>query len=338
MKLWKNNKIVHEQFPPISPGEGSFEESVSLNSTAAAYDAAAQTYTGYASGDGAENLWAFLTPSGEHAYSHSDRVLWDCLRGRLDSIPNEQSIRILDAGAGDGIWALRIAEYLAARKRRYEITAVDVSSEMLNEAERQKSIWEKKYSAQLQVRFAPCNLEEPLPFDANQFDLTFALYTVLNHIDRNKLPVTIHEIMRVTRDLAVCVIKTPDGSPTAFTTQFENVTEFAYDMGKVTFRDRSGNLQKVNATLLTVPELSELFESQGGKIVDKFGIDIFVSPLVGKSRMSKAQQIVGEPFVMEDIASWESDLCRMPSALDFANHVALVVESCGNDWTRSNGL
>lgn len=80
--------------------------------TRQAYARYAPSYTKYANGDPARELHDF---EGRR-FAYGDSVVWGLLQRELDRIvkrtPMSRSINVLDAGCGDGVWAIRVANYL----------------------------------------------------------------------------------------------------------------------------------------------------------------------------------------------------------------------------------
>src|SRR4051812_26339069 len=180
-----------------------------------AYAIHAHGYTAYANGDPVRELLDF----GSRHFAYGDQVVWEelllpQLKRALRTTPAGHPVRVLDAGCGDGVWALRVANHLEAAGRPYEVLGIDLTPEMLAQAREHLRKYEGARGKRPDVTFAVGNLEEPLPYPDDSFALTMTLYTVLNHIRRAKAPVAASELLRVTRPGGrhVSVVKAPGGA------------------------------------------------------------------------------------------------------------------------------
>ncbi|MCE5327939.1 MAG: class I SAM-dependent methyltransferase [Planctomycetaceae bacterium] len=120
---------------------------------------------------GAGDIWGWETPAGLHRVAA--RVAWLSRVCRLG--PGR---RVLECGCGTGIFTRRLAATGA------EITAVDISDALLDEARR---------SCQApNVRFCRCNLEHPSELPDGHFDALLGI-SVLHHLD---LPVALPALLK----------------------------------------------------------------------------------------------------------------------------------------------
>ena len=111
---------------------------------------------------------------------------------------NEKTEKILDAGAGAGIFSIALAHL------GFDVTAINLS----DEEDRETNFFQK-----FDCKFIPVNLgEHRLPFSNNTFDAVLCLH-VIEHL---KKPFNLlAEIRRVLKPSGVLVLMTPNGAITS---------------------------------------------------------------------------------------------------------------------------
>jgi SAM-dependent methyltransferase len=289
-------------------------------------------YTRYANGDPGRDLFGFLAASAGR-YAHADRIVWARLRDEIDRIVGRTSpgrtIRILDAGSGDGTWSIRLADYLEGLGRRYSIRGLDLTPELIRRGEEGLTQYQASRGRRLNVRFEEGDLERTLPYETGRFDLTLTLYTVLNHIRRDALKATAAELLRVTRTGGrhFTVVKAPGGEPTAYVCDLADVKDFRQEGDRMVIVEHDGDEHSLIVNLIPSARLRDLFHEQGGSVVDLFGIDLFLGPILGRPRASAQCRLPGE-----ESAAWryfarlDEAHCRDPEAINYAGHIGIVVE------------
>lgn len=113
---------------------------------------------------GAESIWGWSTPAGK------ERV-----KARINWITREcglgPGIKVLECGCGIGVFT----QYLA--KTGADVTAVDISGDLLNEA--------RKQCVAEDITFIKTNLEDPVELPDNNYDVICGI-SILHHLELSK--------------------------------------------------------------------------------------------------------------------------------------------------------
>ena len=289
-------------------------------------------YSQYANGDVRGDLWDSGGSSGRR-YGFADRVAWDALRAiadrTIDRTPLDRAIRVLDAGCGDLTWAIRLADYFEGMGRPYEIRGLDLTDELIRSGEAALRDYQRRRGRALAISCDVGDLERPLPYESGRFDLTLTLFTVLNHLRRESLAVAVGELLRVTRlgGRHFSIVKAPGGERTAYACDVADVRECRQEGDRLVVTEHDGAEHAIVITLLGARELSDLVRSRGGKVVDLFGIDLFVSAVLARHRASPFDRLPGEDAVaLEYLVRLDERHRRDPALINFAGHIAIEIE------------
>lgn len=123
---------------------------------------------------GAEDIWGWNTPAGQERVK--GRVSW-----LTEVCGLGQGVRVLECGCGTGIFTRELA------KTGANITAVDISADLLNEA--------RKHCAAENVNFVQANLEDPQELPDLFFDVLSGV-SVLHHLVLPKSLVALKKKLR----------------------------------------------------------------------------------------------------------------------------------------------
>lgn len=300
--------------------------------TRSAYAAHADQYSSYANGHPEVNLYDFDPMCGRQ-YQYTDRIVNDLLRRELKRAVKQtthgKTVAVLDVGCGDGWWTVRQADHLEGHGHPYRVHGLDLTPELVAQAYKNKVSYEGKYGKSLNVTFAEGDLEQPLPYQDSQFDLSTSLFTVLNHLSANGLPAAVDELYRVTRPRGrhVAILKGPGGIPTAYVASLEDARIVEQAVDHVTIADPDGTEHTVPATPLLAAQIRELFEGRGWRVADLFGIDIFMTAVLGRRRATAFARLPGEESITTPfLAAIDAANARAPQLMNYANHIAVVAE------------
>jgi len=110
----------------------------------------------------------------------------------IDCIPNDRKLYLLDAGCGTGLLVEKLKE------ERPDITAegIDFSASML-------SIAKSKNTGAI---FKEADLNEPLPYEDNTFDIITSIHVIYNVLNPKK---TIEELKRILKKNGILIIASP---------------------------------------------------------------------------------------------------------------------------------
>ena len=125
---------------------------------------------GYSSGDFAPATF----DTARAAMSFADDITWHFLTRFL---PKEKSIKILDAGAGDGYWAHKFAEMGYGN-----IVLTDISQGMLDRARERFA----KLKIEHNVKFVKSDITNMVELESSIFDYVFSQYDAVSYCLRPK--------------------------------------------------------------------------------------------------------------------------------------------------------
>ena len=190
----------------------------------AAYNQVGQGYVAYADGD-TQRLFAF-----EALHSYADRRLWLRVRASLRDLrkAGADSVSILDAGCGAGIW-LRSAVSYARALGFSTITArgFDFADTQIRRAHALAQ--DLAQLPGIHLTFEVADLRERLPESDASVDIALCLYSVLSHLPVKNVPEVIAEIARVTRGHVATTVRSVGSTPTIFVASLDRARHFQLD-------------------------------------------------------------------------------------------------------------
>jgi S-adenosylmethionine-dependent methyltransferase len=236
------------------------------------------------------------------AMSFADDITWHFLRKYL---PKRKSIKILDAGGGDGFWAQKLA------KLGYKnIMITDISKRMLDEA--------AKRFAQLHVEhnvvFVKSDITNMKELEKDCFDFVFSQYDAISYC--MKPAEAVKELARVAKKGTYIIA--------SLNTKFRRVPE-AIEAGQV---NEAEKLLKTNISYdfdfpqynLTWEELSECFVKAGLIVLEIIGAPVFMHQV--NWRILK--QLERDPKIRDRLLQIELAHCTNRSLVNFAGHLQIV--------------
>jgi S-adenosylmethionine-dependent methyltransferase len=253
---------------------------------------------GYSSGDFAPPRYDIY----RSAMSFADDITWHFLTKYL---PKRKSIRILDAGGGDGFWAQKLVE-LGYRN----VVLADISQGMLDEAEKRFAQLKIKHN----VKLVKSDITDMKEFETACFDFVFSQYDAVSYcLNPAK---ALKELARVAKK-SVYVIVSLD-------TKFRRVPELI-EAGLV---DEAEKLLKTNISYdfdfpqynLTWEELSECFKNAGLTVLEVIGAPVFMHQV--DERILK--KLEADPKIRNRLLQIELAHCTNRSLVDFAGHLQMV--------------
>lgn len=283
--------------------------------TAKAYDSFAKQYPKYADGDG----WRDLK---DRRYAYSDNKLLKKIYYFIEhqyQLKGGKPITILDLGCGPGNWLIRIADFCYRNKIEFRGLGIDISHEMIKEAHKNLAEYRLEYPEnQIDLNFTTGNIIEGLPYEDMQFDITMCLYTVLNHIPKEVLPLTISEMMRVTKSVNITTVKGSKSLRTAFVASWDSFKFHNYDsVNEVLTLRGEGGITQLHCHLFESKELKAYFQPHANTI-ECSSLDLFVSLFGDEFRWRP------EPILSPAIFDLEETLCGDQDFLDYANHILII--------------
>jgi ubiquinone/menaquinone biosynthesis C-methylase UbiE len=236
------------------------------------------------------------------AMSFADDITWHFLTKYL---PKQKSIRILDAGGGDGYWAQKLVE------RSYtNIVVADSSQGMLEEARKRFA----KLQARHSVVFVKSDIANLREFATDAFDFVFSQYDAVSYSLHPQW--AMQALARVAKADA-CVVVSLD-------TKFRRVSEII----EAGFIDEAEVLLKTGICRefefpqynLTWEELATYFEQAGLTVVEVIGAPVFMHQ-VNETILRKLE---ADPAIRARLLRIELDHCTNRSLVNFAGHLQMV--------------
>lgn len=240
--------------------------------------------------------------TGRAAMSFADDITWHFL---MKYLPKSKSIRILDAGGGDGFWAQRLVE-LGYKN----IVVADISQGMLDEAKKRFAQIRMKHNA----KFVKSDITDMNEFEATCFDFVFSQYDAVSYC--LKPAEAIKELARVAKKGAYIIV--------SLDTKFRRVPELI-EAGNM---DEAEKLLKTNISCdfdfpqynLTWEELSECFVKAGLIVLEVVGTPVFMHQV--DERILK--KLEANPKVRNRLLQIELAHCTNKSLVNFAGHLQMV--------------
>ena len=288
--------------------------------TAAAYEAAGQSYLAYADGDAAQPF-AFTGP-----FSYADREIWRRIDAALVLLAaaGADSVRLLDAGCGPGTW-LRRASLRAAELGFSTIRAIGIDSApaMIGLARASASAIA---DPAIDIELSLADLAEPLPYRDDTFDISLCLYGALNHLPVSTLPTVAAELARVTNRTLFVAARSVGSLPTIYVDALDQARSFRQDHGRnwMDVELKNGAQLGFPSHLFTAHELQTLFQPSF-VLTSLHGLDVFHSRFAVDPNWN--------PQPLADQHAFEADLDRLERRyaddarfIDRAAHILLIAQ------------
>lgn len=253
---------------------------------------------GYSSGDFAPETF----DTGRAAMSFADDITWLFMTSFL---PKEKSIKILDAGAGDGYWAQKLVEMGYGN-----IVLTDISQGMLDMARERFA----KLRIEHNMEFVKSDITNMVELESSTFDYVFSQYDAVSYCMKPKE--AMKELARVSKKDAYVIV--------SLDTKFRRVSELI-EANQI---DKAKELLKTNISYdfghpqynFTWEELAGHFEGAGLKVVEVVGAPVFMHQVNGKV----LKKLEKDAETREHLLKIELDNCTNRSLVNFAGHLQII--------------
>ncbi|OCX24820.1 class I SAM-dependent methyltransferase [Pseudomonas graminis] len=307
------------------------------NDVASFYNFFSENYTSYANGSAALGEIIDLGSNiDSHPFSRSDLKTWQAIQNSIDALISEKKRRkdtapltLLDVGCGDGVWAIRIANYCLSNNIAVDVDCVDLSDNMLQRAEMLFLAYcdSLKASPDLRVTYTKCNIIDGLgdSHRSRRYDLTLCLHTVLNHVPRESLKICIRELVEHTSGFLYISVKPPFSRPTFYAASMSEVIRYERRDDHLYALDLKGKFHIIPSNLISAEQLRELFRPHPISY-DLIALDMMLS------RFMPDPQWIGSDtnemcVPMDSLLALEAEVSANPTLLDFANHILAVIDA-----------
>ena len=253
---------------------------------------------GYSTGDFAPETYT----TARAAMTFADDITWHFL---TKYVPKRKTIKILDAGAGDGYWAQKFVEM-----GYKNIVLADISQGMLNEAKKRFDSLRIDHEAEF-IKSDITNMKE---FKSNTFDYVFSQYDAVSYCVKPEK--AMKELARVAKKGAHVI--------TTLDTKYRRVSELI-EAGQI---DNAITLLKTNISYdfghpqynLTWEELSGYFEEAGLTVVEVVGAPVFMHQV----KESVLETLEKDPNIRAQLLKIELEACTERSLVNFAGHLQMI--------------
>lgn len=236
------------------------------------------------------------------AMSFADDITWHFLTKYL---PKRKSIKILDAGGGDGFWAQKLVE-LGYKN----IVLTDISQGMLDEAVKRFAQLKMKHD----VKLVKSDITDMKEFETACFDFVFSQYDAVSYC--LKPANAVKELARVAKKSAYVIV--------SLDTKFRRVPELI-EAGQI---DEAEKLLETNISYdfdfsqynLTWEELFECFKNAGLIVLEVIGAPVFMHQV--NERILK--KLEADPKIRNRLLQIELTYCTNRSLVNFAGHLQIV--------------
>ncbi len=235
------------------------------------------------------------------ALSFADDITWYFV---MKYIPKDTSIKILDAGGGDGYWALKLHE-VGYRN----IVLMDISQGMLEQAKKRFSSIEGH-----NVSFIKSDIADMNEIASMEFDFVFSQYDAVSYSLKPRE--SIGELARVAKHGSYIIL--------TLDTKFRRVPELI-EAGKI---DEAEKLLTTNISHdfeypqynLTWQMLQQHFEESGLTIINFVGAPVFMHQVDEKvlESLEKNQE------TRKRLLRMELEHCTDKSLVNFAGHMQVI--------------
>lgn len=277
--------------------------------TKEAYSKFSKPYVEYADGK-LESLYDFTN----RQYSYSDKVLWDRIKSVIfNSLLKKRAINILDIGCGPGTWALRIFDTFRSLNVDINIVGIDISSEMISIARKRKEKYISKNGLdEISINYFEHDINTPLPFKDNEFDISLSLYTVLNHIKFSNVIPVVKEVMRCTSTTNIITVKSNLGNPTAYVCSMNEIEYYKQHNDILEFKHKDNYKGIMRSHLFDYKELKMILSTFSKTEIEITGLDLVFSKLSDSN------------LPISLIKKIEEMLCSDFAWINYANHLMFI--------------
>jgi len=263
-----------------------------------------ETFDKYAKGYSSNTFAPARYDTSRVAMNFADDITWHFLTKYL---PKRKSIKILDAGGGDGCWAQKLVE-LGYKS----IVIADISQGMLNEAAKRFA----KLKTNHNVTFVKSDITNMKEFKTATFDYVFSQYDAVSYC--MKPAQAINELGRVAKKGAYIIA--------SLDTKFRRVPELI-EAGKI---NEAEQLLKTNISYdydfpqhnLTWEELTEYFTQAGLTVLEIIGAPVFMHQI----NEPILQKLEANPQTRHRLLKMELAHCTNKSLVNFAGHLQIVAQ------------
>lgn len=242
------------------------------------------------------------SPRARAAMSFADDITWHFLTKYL---PRRKSIRVLDAGGGDGFWAQKLVE-LGYKK----IVLTDISQEILDEAAKRFSQLKIKHDVKL-VKSDVADMKE---LETACFDFVFSQYDAVSYC--LKPARAVKELARVAKKNGYVIV--------SLDTKFRRVPELI-EAGQI---DEAEKLLETNISYdfdfpqhnLTWEELSSCFKNARLTVLEVIGAPVFMHQIDEPT----LEKLEADQKIRDRLLRIELAHCTNRSLVNFAGHLQIV--------------
>ncbi len=236
------------------------------------------------------------------AMSFADDITWHFITKYL---PKLKSIKILDAGGGDGYWAQKLIELGYGN-----ITITDLSQGMLDEAKNRLSALKIPHNVVL-IKSDIRNMKE---LDSESFDFVFSQYDAVSYCMKPKK--AIKELARVAKLKSYIIVsldtkfrRVPELIQTKRIKEAETLleTNISYDF----------EFPQYN---LTWNELAAFFESAGLSVIEVIGAPVFMHQIDSII----LAELESDQKIRQRLLQIELKHCTNRSLVNFSGHLQMV--------------
>ncbi|RDE16989.1 MAG: hypothetical protein C4K48_00555 [Candidatus Thorarchaeota archaeon] len=236
------------------------------------------------------------------AMSFADDITWHFM---LKYLPKDRSVRILDAGGGDGYWAEKLITL-----GYHDIVLSDLSQGMLEQAKKRFA----KVKGAHDIAFVKSDIADMKEFQSSLFDYVFSQYDAVSYcLD----PLSaMKELARVAKPQSYVIV--------SLDTKFRRVPELI-EAGLV---DEAEKLLTTNISYdfdwpqynLTWEELAGCFEAGGLDVIEAAGAPVFMHQVKAET----LQKLEKDAGTRQRLLKMELDHCTNRSLVNFAGHLQMV--------------
>jgi ubiquinone/menaquinone biosynthesis C-methylase UbiE len=237
----------------------------------------------------------------------SDKLLWDLIKNQLDK--HEGGLTILDAGGGTGRWSKKILDNYSNAK----VFTVDLSKEMLNQAERKNSFGERWQINRGDI--------QNLDFESEMFDFVINTHNVLGFVENSQKAIT--EMSRVLKKDGLLISVVPNKYHAIFFNLFLSNINGANNIlrtGRGKFVD---NMPEMD--MFSSKKMKEMYSNAG--LHDSFcwGFPISIYPGYQETQLyGETEQVKNALDNLEEIYELEKKLIKNEEVAARGNNLFVV--------------
>lgn len=259
-------------------------------------------YDKYAKGYSTGHFAPETFDTARAAMSFADDITWHFLKKYL---PENKSVWLLDAGAGDGFWAQRLIEMGYGN-----IVLVDISEGMLDEAKKRLSKVKFQHAAQ----FIKADIVDMRQLGSRTFDYVFSQYDAVSYCMRPRQAVK--ELARLAKRGAHVIV--------SLDTKYRRVPELI-EAGQI---KEAKELLRSNISYdfghpqynMTWEELSGYFWMAGLEVIEVVGTPVFMHQVNERAR----RRLEMDRKVREELLRIELLNCTNRTLVNFAGHLQII--------------